>query len=443
MQSFSAKTIVAQATATGEAGIGIIRLSGDKVQDISHKILKRTLKPRYAYYGDFFNAQSVLLDKGVAIFYPKPHSFTGEDVLELQAHGGSTVMNSLLEASLEMGCVLAQAGEFSQRAFLNGKMDLVQAEAVSDLIYASSTQGAQSALRSLSGVFSKQINLLVQQLINLRVLVEASIDFSDEDIDTSEINHIQTQLLAIKQQIQNILINAQAGCILREGIHIAIVGKPNAGKSSLLNALTQHDSAIVTDIAGTTRDTLKETIHINGVAVHIIDTAGLRETNDIVEKEGVRRAYNAIKQADCVILIYDSEQGLDTNLLKEDMQNKPLLIVRNKIDLTQDNNQLLKNEISISAKHHIGLEALKQKLLRVVGVQNLGEDTVLARQRHIEALKQTRTYLQSATQQLNANSTDLLAEDLRLSANALGSITGYFSSDDLLGEIFSTFCIGK
>ena len=440
-------TIVAQATASGQAGIGIVRISGNKALTIAKKMLKLTPKPRYAHYGSFFNYQDEMIDIGVAIFYPNPHSFTGEDVLELQAHGGTAVINSLINTTLSLGAVLAEAGEFSQRAFLNGKIDLVQAEAVADLIMASSEQGVQSALRSLTGVFSNKINKLVEKLTNLRILVEATIDFSDEDIDTSAINTIRHQLVDINQQLHGILNNAQEGRLLREGIHIVIIGKPNAGKSSLLNAMTQTNRAIVTDIAGTTRDLLQETIHINGIALHIVDTAGLRQSSNVIEQEGIRRAYDAIKEADCVLLVFDAKEEADLSLIDDEIKNKPLLLVKNKIDLLDNTTKTPsvdgRVEVCISAKYNIGLESLKEQLLLLVGAHNLGEHTVLARKRHIEALKEAQTHLTSANDQLSINHHDLLAEDLRLSANALGKITGQISADHLLGEIFSQFCIGK
>lgn len=439
-------TIVAQATATGEAGIGIIRISGGLSMNIAQTILGTTPKPRYAHYGDFCDESGELIDKGVAIFYPNPHSFTGEDVLELQAHGGTAVMQSLMQTCLLLGAKPAQAGEFSQRAFLNNKMDLAQAEAVADLISASTKQGAQSALRSLTGEFSAQINTLVQQMTSLRVLIEATIDFSDEDIDTSEIDYMAKTLNTLSKQVGDILANAKQGRLLRDGIHIVIAGKPNAGKSSLLNALTKNDSAIVTDIAGTTRDVLTETIDLNGVPVHILDTAGLHHSDNIVEKEGIRRALVAINNADCVLLVYETGSQPDITILPE-MGDKPLLLVKNKIDINQQHPQVsitnLGVEVAISAKHQLGLESLKDELLSLVGLANLGENTVLARTRHIQALLESSEFLQSATKQLSANSRDLLAEDLRLASNSLGKITGYFSSDELLGEIFNNFCVGK
>jgi len=405
-------------------------------------------KPRYAHYGSFFDRNHVEIDQGIALFFPGPNSFTGEDVLEFQGHGGLSVMRSLIESAIALGAQPAEPGEFSKRAFLNGKMDLVQAEAVADIIDASSEQASRSALRSLSGVFSKQVNALTQSIINLRIFVEATIDFSDEEIDFLQSEQVQVKAQAIKSEIQQILHAATQGAILREGLNVAIAGKPNAGKSSLLNALTQRSSAIVTDIAGTTRDVLRETIHINGMPLNIIDTAGLHESQDVVEQEGIKRAIDAITQADVVLMMYDAQdQQPDFSILPEDVDPKKLVIIKNKIDLTGE--QVTKQvesdtiQLSICAKDIQGVDLLRQTLADMAGLDSGAEGVVLARKRHIIALEESLDAINHALIQLDGGAIELMAEDLRHAGQAMGSITGEFSSDDLLGEIFSSFCIGK
>jgi tRNA modification GTPase len=390
----------------------------------------------------------VEVDQGIALFFPGPNSFTGEDVLEFQGHGGLSVMRSLIESAIALGAQPAEPGEFSKRAFLNGKMDLVQAEAVADIIDASSEQASRSALRSLSGVFSKQVNALTQSIINLRIFVEATIDFSDEEIDFLQSEQVQVKAQAIKSEIQQILHAATQGAILREGLNVAIAGKPNAGKSSLLNALTQRSSAIVTDIAGTTRDVLRETIHINGMPLNIIDTAGLHESQDVVEQEGIKRAIDAITQADVVLMMYDAQdQQPDFSILPEDVDPKKLVIIKNKIDLTGE--QVTKQvesdtiQLSICAKDIQGVDLLRQTLADMAGLDSGAEGVVLARKRHIIALEESLDAINHALIQLDGGAIELMAEDLRHAGQAMGSITGEFSSDDLLGEIFSSFCIGK
>ncbi|MBE8159150.1 MAG: tRNA uridine-5-carboxymethylaminomethyl(34) synthesis GTPase MnmE [Betaproteobacteria bacterium] len=330
-------TICALASSVGKGGIGVVRVSGEIAAAIGGKMLGELPQPRQAKYGWFVDKNGVKIDKGIALFFPSPNSFTGEDVLELQGHGGISVMNNLLSAALEFGAVAAEPGEFSKRAFLNGKMDLLQAEAVADIIDANSTQAARSALRSLSGEFSEQANALTKSIIDLRVFVEASIDFADEEIDILQADKVKIKLENICQEIAKILKSAEQGAILREGLNVVIAGKPNAGKSSLLNALTRQSSAIVTDIAGTTRDVLKETIHLNGLPLNIIDTAGLRPSDDVVEKAGIKRAYAEIEQADVVLLVFDaSADEADFSLLSERADCKNLLLIKNKIDLTKE-----------------------------------------------------------------------------------------------------------
>jgi len=441
-------TICALASALGQGGIGVVRVSGALSQTIAEKMLGFVPKPRYAHYGSFFNQEGVEIDKGVALFFPGPNSFTGEDVLELQGHGGILVMRSLLESAMTLGAIAAEPGEFSKRAFLNGKMDLVQAEAVADIIDASSEQSARSALRSLSGEFSDQVNALTQALIELRVFVEATIDFSDEEIDFLASGEVKLKVEQIEKDIQNILISAEQGVILREGLNVAIAGKPNAGKSSLLNALTQVPSAIVTDIAGTTRDILKETIQVDGMPLNIIDTAGLHISEDKVEQEGIKRAHLEIERADVVLMVFDAQdKAPDLSILPSGIEGKPIILIKNKVDLTGDPINITRCDdqiqLSLSAKQSQGLDLLRQELSNIAGLSDTGEGVLLARKRHIVALESSLNSTRNALDQLNSNASELVAEDLRQAAQYLGSITGEFSSDDLLGEIFSSFCIGK
>ena len=443
----NASTICALATAMGQSGVGIVRISGPKVQAIAKQMLGHLPEPRYASYGAFLDQSGDEIDQGVAIFFQAPHSFTGEDVLEFQGHGGMSVMRSLLESARALGADYAEPGEFSKRAFLNGKMDLVQAEAVADLIEASSDRASRSALRSLSGAFSKQVNQLTQALIELRVFVEATIDFSDEEIDFLATEKVQEKTQSIQHQVQEILISSKQGSILREGLNVAIAGKPNAGKSSLLNALTQDDSAIVTDVAGTTRDVLRETIHINGMPLNIIDTAGLHHSDDRVEQEGIKRAHQEIQKADLLLLVFDAqEHEPDLSILPDGLEHKPVLLVKNKIDLLGEQPGVSTErytQISLSAKSVQGIDLLRDKLSQIAGLDEVGEGVHLARERHVVALESALASIESALLQLQAGSAELMAEDLRQAGQLMGSITGEFSSDDLLGEIFSSFCIGK
>ena len=441
-------TICALASALGQGGIGVVRVSGSQSGEIAQKMLGHIPKARYAHYGSFFNQEGTEIDKGVALFFPGPNSFTGEDVLELQGHGGILVMRSLLESAMALGAVAAEPGEFSKRAFLNGKMDLVQAEAVSDIIDASSEQSARSALRSLSGEFSKQVNALTKALIDLRVFVEATIDFSDEEIDFLASGDVKLKVEQIESDIQNILSSAEQGAILREGLTVAIAGKPNAGKSSLLNALTQVPSAIVTDIAGTTRDVLKETIHVNGMPLNIIDTAGLHISEDKIEQEGIKRAHSEIERADVVLMVFDAQDKTpDLSILPSGIEGKPIILIKNKVDLTGESTGIThsdeQTQLSLSAKQSQGIDLLRQELSSIAGLSDTGEGVLLARKRHIIALESALDSTRHALDQLNNSASELVAEDLRQAAQYLGSITGEFSSDDLLGEIFSSFCIGK
>jgi tRNA modification GTPase len=441
-------TICAIASAIGQSGIGIIRVSGPLVKSIFKQILQTNLKPRYAYYGPFYDYEGSVIDKGVAIFFPGPNSYTGEDIVEFQGHGGASVLRKLLETITDSKVRLAEPGEFTKRAFLNGKMDLIQAEAVQDLIQSNSEESALSAVRSLTGEFSTKINELLSELISLRVFVEATIDFSDEEIDFLESHEVSSKLYALKKSLNDILNTATQGAILRDGIYVAIAGKPNAGKSSLLNSLTKQSSAIVTDIAGTTRDVLKETIHVDGMPVHIIDTAGLHNSNDLIEQEGIRRANMEIKNADIILLVYDSnDSAFDLTILPDSVKDKPKILVRNKIDLVglkpsvQKVNNVL--DIAISAKNGEGVDSLQDALSEFAGLNATAEGVFLARKRHINAIEETLVFISNAIDQLKHGSSELVAEDLRQAGLQLSQITGEFSSDDLLGEIFSSFCIGK
>ena len=460
-------TIAAQATPPGRGGVGIIRLSGPRAEVIAKTLCKRTLplKPRYAHFCAFYNDQGDVIDEGLVLFFPGPNSFTGEDVVELQGHGGPVVMNALLNQVVELGCRVARPGEFSERAFLNDKMDLAQAEAIADLIDSSSEQAARSALRSLQGAFSDRVNVLVEQLIELRIYVEAAIDFPEEEIDFLADGKVLADLNAIMDQLQQVFTEANRGVLMKEGMKVVLAGKPNAGKSSLLNALSGRESAIVTEIAGTTRDVLREHIHIDGMPLHITDTAGLRHSPDVVEQEGIRRAWQEIEKADRVIMLLDGSDlelplagaANDTDAFHPRMlwpdfyeqlpQGTPLTIVINKIDLVMHLPEMLNQEtpvIWLSAKHGDGLDLLREHLKQVMGYGGEAEGSFTARQRHIEALKQAQRALEQGKLQLTeAGAGELLAEDLRLAQDHLGEITGRVTPDDLLGRIFSSFCIGK
>ena len=441
------ETICAIASGIGQSGIGIVRVSGPLAKSTSKKILQADLKPRYAYYGAFYDQNNVI-DKGVAIFFPGPNSYTGEDVVEFQGHGGTSVLRKILEITMSSGVRLAEPGEFSKRAFLNGKMDLIQAEAIQDLIQSNSEESALSAVRSLTGEFSIKINQVLSELISLRVFIEATIDFSDEEIDFIESHEVSNKLHTLKESLLDIQQTATQGAILRDGIHVAIAGKPNAGKSSLLNMLTKESSAIVTDIAGTTRDVLKETIHIDGMPIHIIDTAGLHDSDDVVEQEGIRRAHNEINNADIILLVFDSRDSkANLSILPDSVKNKPKILVRNKIDLAGNKSSVKKvgniTEISISAKNGDGIDTVRESLSEFAGLNSGIEGVFVARKRHLDAIEETLEFINSASSQLNSGSSELVAEDLRQAGMKLGQITGEFSSDDLLGEIFSSFCIGK
>jgi tRNA modification GTPase len=448
-------TIAAQATAPGRGGVGIIRVSGRRAGDIAQSILGHIPKPRYAHYGAFHDTQGQEIDQGIALYFPGPNSFTGEDVLELQGHGGPVVMDFLLKRVLTLGARLANPGEFSERAFLNDKLDLAQAEAIADLIDASSVQAAQSALRSLQGEFSRRIHALVEALIQLRIYVEAAIDFPEEEIDFLADGKVLGDLLAIIDQLQAVQNEARQGSLLREGMSVVIAGRPNAGKSSLLNALAGRETAIVTDIAGTTRDVLREHIHIDGMPLHIIDTAGLRDAPDEVERIGIDRAWQEIRKADRILMMADSTQTSATapdELWHDFVEQLPDLskvtVIRNKADISGEKTgkqQVGEHTlISLSAKNGEGIDLLREHLKDCMGFQSTTEGGFMARRRHLDALERAHALLQTGRDQLeHQGAGELLAEDLRQAQQVLNEITGEFSSDDLLGRIFSSFCIGK
>ncbi len=443
-------TIVALATPPGRGGVGIIRVSGPNSDAIAQKILGNLPEIKKAYYGSFYAQNGDTLDQGIALRFKAPHSFTGEDVLELQGHGGPIVMQWLINEVVALGARPARPGEFSQQAFLNDKLDLTQAEAIADLISATSAQAAKSALRSLQGEFANAINQLVEQLIKLRLYVEAAIDFPEEEIDFLSDGHIQQQLHLVTVQLDEVLSQAHQGALLREGMSVVILGQPNAGKSSLLNALSGEETAIVTDIAGTTRDIVKAEIHLDGMPLHILDTAGLRDTHDAVEQIGIARAWQAIEQANHVLVMVQAGETIDPKDQAIIAQLPPTLsvtLIKNKIDLIAAEPYIKQTEqgyeIGLSAKHKLGLGLLTDHLKAIMGYKQTNESMFLARKRHLVALEQARYHLQQAQAQLTIGAGELLAEELRLAQHNISEITGRFTSDDLLGRIFSSFCIGK
>jgi tRNA modification GTPase len=445
-------TIVAVATAPGRGGVGVVRISGKQAAEIVEAICGKQPQPRYAQFTHFRDAEGEIMDSGIALFFPGPASFTGEDVVELQGHGSPLVMDQLCQRAIQLGARMARPGEFSERAFLNNKMDLAQAEAVADLIESSTEQAARSAVRSLQGEFSNRINAFLEELIHLRMYVEASIDFADEEIDFLAEAQVDKQLQDLLKTLDGITGSARQGRLLREGISVVLAGQPNAGKSSLHNQLAGHDAAIVTDVAGTTRDVLREQIHLDGLPLRISDTAGLHEaTDDIVELEGIRRTQKELAQADHVLLIVDDSQGItaqDQKILADIPADKPLTVIRNKIDRSgHEPGETVENgrvTLLLSAKTGDGIELLRQHLFKAVGFHPEEEGVFIARRRHLDALGRARQSIINGYDCLTGmGAGELLAEELRQAQNALGEITGTFTTEDLLDHIFSSFCIGK
>jgi tRNA modification GTPase len=441
-------TIAAIATPPGNGGVGIIRISGTLVTEIAKQLLNKSLIPRHALFTSFINNDDSIIDSGISLYFPAPASYTGEDILELQGHGGSVVLDMLLRRVLSLGARLANPGEFTERAFLNNKLDLAQAEAVADLIESSTEQSARSAQKSMQGVFSAQINELVTELTELRIYVEAAIDFVDEEIDFLTDGIVEKRIIRLLQSIQQIQKTAQQGRLLRDGMTVVLAGKPNAGKSSLLNALAGHEAAIVTDIAGTTRDVLRERIQLDGMPLHIIDTAGLRESKNSIEKEGIRRAHEEILKADKILLLIDAREPETEELLKTLPASIDITKVYNKIDLLGREPEIKQTENGyscyLSIKTGAGMDLLKQHLKQSVGFNEATDNVFIARRRHIEAIRAGYQFVESALNQLQVSQAgELVAEDLRQAQMSLAEITGTVTSDDLLGKIFSSFCIGK
>ncbi|NOZ09477.1 MAG: tRNA uridine-5-carboxymethylaminomethyl(34) synthesis GTPase MnmE [Gammaproteobacteria bacterium] len=444
-------TIAAVATPPGRGGVAIVRVSGPAVAVIGREILGKLPKPRYALLTEFCGGDGQALDQGIALYFSAPHSFTGEDVLELQGHGGPVVMDLLLARLLELGARLARPGEFSERAFLNGKLDLAQAEAIADLIESGSQAAARSALRSLQGAFSARVRDVLTVLIDLRSFVEAAIDFPEEEIDFLDDPGLNKRCDKLLKLIQELLASTEQGCLLRNGMTLALVGRPNVGKSSLMNCLAQRDTAIVSATPGTTRDLLREQIQIDGLPLHIIDTAGLRHSEDEVESQGIARARAAMEEADRVLVVIDDSEDhpkVVDEILAELPQAVPYSIVRNKIDLSGREAGVVENnghqEIALSVKTGDGMGLLAEHLKTCMGYQTPGDSTFIARRRHLDAIHSAHQHIQQAMAQLKVNKAgELMAEELRLGQQALSEITGEYSSDDLLGNIFSSFCVGK
>jgi tRNA modification GTPase len=439
-------TIAAIATAPGRGGIGVVRVSGTGLAGFARALTGREPRPRIAAFARFLDGEGEAMDEGLLLYFPGPASFTGEDVIELQGHGGPVVMQMLLDRCLALGARLAQPGEFTRRAFLNGKLDLAQAESVADLIEASTAAAARSAVRSLSGRFSEEIHRIRDGLIDLRMLVEATLDFPEEEIDFLEKARALPRLVAIRADLEGVLDRARQGALLRSGLNVVLVGEPNVGKSSLLNQLAGEERAIVTDVAGTTRDALRETIQIEGIPLHIIDTAGLRDTSDVVEQIGIARTWQEIGRADVILRLVEADGALGGDDIDARLPaGVERIVVENKIDLhgrepgrrEQDGRVWL----ALSAKRGEGVELLRRELLRVAGWHAHGEDVILARERHLTALRTALAHVETAQGQVVA--LELFAEELRLAHDALSEITGEFTADDLLGVIFSRFCIGK
>ncbi|MBV2234476.1 MAG: tRNA uridine-5-carboxymethylaminomethyl(34) synthesis GTPase MnmE [Sterolibacterium sp.] len=459
-------TIAAIATAAGRGGIGVVRVSGQQLADFARQLCGLLPRPRVATLVDFNDDQAQAIDQGILLYFPAPHSFTGEDVLELQGHGGPVVMQMLLQRCLQLGARLAEPGEFTRRAFLNDKLDLAQAEAVADLIDASSVQAARSAVRSLSGEFSRQVEAIVDQLIEIRMLIEATLDFPEEEIDAASLlreARVSQRLQQLRDQLAALQARARQGSLLRNGLHVVLAGPPNVGKSSLLNRLAGEERAIVTDIAGTTRDTVREMIQIEGIPLHIIDTAGLRETGDTIEQLGIARSWQEIERADVILQLLDARHGFtaaDQAIAAQLPAGIERILIHNKCDLSGDSARRqagsephagaagvasaagqASTQLWLSARSGTGMELLHDELLRIAGWQDHGEDLILARERHLQALHTADQHLAAAQQ--TGDILEFCAEELRNTQDALSAITGRFTADDLLGSIFSKFCIGK
>jgi len=452
MSAYIDITIAAIATAPGRGGIGVVRVSGRDLKGWMLEMFGRALTPRHAHYLPFCAADGETLDEGIALYFNAPHSYTGEDVVELQGHGGPAVLRRILDRCLAIGTAdgmrLAEPGEFTQRAFLNERIDLAQAEGVADLIEASSEAAARGAMRSLSGVFSDRVNGLADRIVHLRMLVEATLDFPEEEIEFLEKYQARPLLDTLASDLNAMIAQARQGVILREGLHVVLAGQPNVGKSSLLNALAGEDIAIVTPIAGTTRDKVVQAIHLDGVPLHIVDTAGLRDTDDTVESIGIERTWREIERADVIVHLQDARQPedvLDTAIAARLPAGTPMLEVFNKIDLLPVAFDAQDNQIGVSAQRGDGLDALKARLLSIAGWNPGAESPWLARERHLVALQAAADHLELARSHAEHDDRvlDLFAEELRLAHLSLTRITGQFTSDDLLGEIFSNFCIGK
>lgn len=444
-------TIAAIATGPAQGGVGIVRISGHNVLLLAQTLTQgKTPNARQALYANIYDEHARIIDDAILLFFPAPHSFTGEEVLEIQGHGGLIVLNMVLKRCLQLGCRLAQAGEFSQRAFLNHKLDLAQAESIADLISAQTEAAARSATRSLQGAFSNEINTLQEDLTQLRMLTEATLDFPEEDdVEWLEKANALTRLAHTETQLERVLTTAKQGALLRDGAHIVLIGQPNVGKSSLLNALAKEEVAIVTDIAGTTRDALRQTIVLKGLMLHIIDTAGLRDTDDPVEKIGIERTWKAIEQAQLALILIESNQGLsekDREILSQLPEHLPRVVVINKIDKLNEEPTYTHLDtleaIKVSAKTGAGIEMLENFLIKSIGWQGEAESLFIARERHLDAISRAKIEL-AAARDAYALATELFAEHLSAAQRALSEITGEFTPDDLLGEIFSRFCIGK
>jgi tRNA modification GTPase len=440
--------IAAISTAPGRGGIGVVRISGPRLDTLLSRIVSRVLAPRRAILADFVDAQGLAIDRGIVLYFPAPHSYTGEDVLELHGHGGPVVLQLVLKRCLDLGARPAQPGEFTRRAYLNDRIDLAQAESVADLIDASTTEAARSAVRSLQGALSQRVDELVRGLIELRARVEAALDFPDEDVELIRQADGADQLAGLQAKLEAVIAASQQGSLLREGLRVVLVGRPNVGKSSLLNRLAGEEIAIVTDIPGTTRDAIRQSVNIEGVPVHIIDTAGLRPATDAVEKLGIARAWTAIGNAELVLMLHDATEGevaADREIARDLPAGLPHVTVMNKIDLVPRAPAVAQGQsgctVWLSAKTGEGVDLLRRALLDAVGWKQGGEGLFMARERHLHALRLAQRHLQLAS--CETGKLEILAEELRLSQRALGSITGEFTSEELLGEIFSRFCIGK